>query len=589
MAPLLTAQQLTKNAGGKLLFQDLRFRIHEGERIVLIGANGCGKSTLLRILAGQEEADEGEVIGRRDGRTALVPQIDHFPPGITVEQAIGPAIDGRVAETLGQCGFTDRQQLVETLSGGWKKRLSIARALVTEPQLLFLDEPTNHLDIDGIRWLEDVLLSASFAGLIVSHDRYFIERTATRVVELNRRYDYCTYSVDGGYSDFLESRSNFLSGQNQYYASLANKVRREIAWLRQGAKARTTKAKGRIKAAHDLSAELRAAPSEASKSDFAFTGTGRKSKEVLKAVHLGVSIEGKRLFNDLSFTLAPGVRLGIIGPNGSGKTTLQRILYGEKIQHEGKLWLSPSAKCLVFDQNRERLDRTITLKEALSPDSDSVVFQGREVHVTTWAKRFLFEPSQLATTVGALSGGEQSRVLIAQLMLQPADILFLDEPTNDLDIPALEVLEDSLDDFPGAIVITTHDRYLLDRLATMAAGLHGNGKSGVYADYHQWEKEHERLSRMRERPKAQPGPVKRQKPVTKLSYIDQRDWDSIESRIAQAEQELENLEEEMQSPEVASDAQRAHEIWERVEVQKAAVEMLYCRWDELAKKVEELE
>ncbi len=457
-----------------------------------------------------------------------------------------------------------------------------------EPRLLFLDEPTNHLDIDGIRWLEDVLLTSSFAALIVSHDRYFIERTATRVVELNRRYDHCTYSVDGGYGDFLESRSNFLSGQNQYYASLANKVRREIAWLRQGVKARTTKAKGRIKAAHDLREELNGAPSVAAKSDFAFTGTGRKSKEVLKAAHLGVSLEGRRLFSDLTFTLAPGVRLGIIGPNGSGKTTLQRVLYGEKIPHEGKLWLSPAARCLVFDQNREKLDRTITLKEALCPDSDAVVFQGRQIHVTTWAKRFLFEPSQLSAVVGSLSGGEQSRVLIAQLMLQPADILFLDEPTNDLDIPTLEVLEESLEDFPGAIVITTHDRYLLDRLATIAVGLHGNGKSGVYADYHQWENEHKKLLKIRERPKAQTATSKREKPVTKLSYIDQRDWDSIETKISRAERELGNLQQEMLSPEAVSNAPRAHEIWEKVEAQKLLIEKLYLRWDELAKKVEEL-
>ena len=599
MGQLLSAQGLAKYAGGKLLFSNLRLNIEEGERVVLIGANGSGKSTLLRILSGLEEPDEGDVTVRRTVQTALIPQQDSFEDDQSVEYALSSALransshpgdlHGRTAETLGKCGFTDKHQKVGSLSGGWKKRLAIARALVLDPDLLFLDEPTNHLDIDGITWLENFLNDARFASLVVSHDRYFMENIATRVIELDRRYEGFTLSGEGRYSDFMEKRSNFLDGQKQYYASLANKVRREISWLRQGARARTTKARGRIKGAHRLIGELRNKPEGQGKAELEFCATGRRSKEVLKAERLGFSIGGKVLFKDLNFTLAPGDRLGILGPNGSGKTSLQRVLYGGARPTEGKIRRAFGSRCVIFDQNRESLDGSLTLKEALCPEGDAVLFQGRETHVTSWAKRFLFDPSQLSTPVGSLSGGEQSRVLISRLMLEPADILFLDEPTNDLDIPTLEVLEESLEDFPGVIIITSHDRFLLDNLSTLIVGLHGDGISHIYADYGQWAKAHEGLKK---RPRKIKGTDERDlrgaKPG-KLSYMDQRDYDTIEAQIMEAESRHQELQSTLTDPDNISNAPKLEELCREIALQEEVIRRLYARWEDLAEKVKNLQ
>ena len=413
-----------------------------------------------------------------------------------------------------------------------------------------------------------------------------MESVATRVLEIDRRYEYSVFSGEGNYSGFLEKRSAYLEGRDQYYASLRNKVRREIEWLHQGAKARTTTAKGRIKDAHKMIDELRAKPAAAGRAELEFSGSGRKAKEILKAERIGAVIEGRTLFAHLTFALSPGSRLGIIGPNGSGKTTLQRMLYGALRPSEGRIWRSPAARAVIFDQNKERLDKTITLKEALCPQGDAVVFQGRELHVSGWAKRFLFTPAQLSTPVGSLSGGEQARVLIAQLMLEPADMLFLDEPTNDLDIPTLEVLEEALDDFEGAIVLTSHDRYLLDRLCTAVIGIHGDGSAAVYADYAQFEKQHEALQRKPARTKAAPAPAdnKARRPG-RLSYLEQREYDGIEARIMQEEESLEEMKAAISDPALARDQTAFAEACSALETQSALVAQLYDRWEALSAKL----
>jgi ATP-binding cassette subfamily F protein uup len=487
-SPLLTAESLTKSYTSRPLFENLSFTVSEGDHIGLVGPNGSGKSTLLKILAGMEQADSGTRSVRKRLRVGYVPQDPVFAPGKTVEEvleeALGEHNPARMAQTLGKAGFTDREALTDTLSGGWRKRLAIARELVTEPDVLLLDEPTNHLDVEAILWLEALLKSEPEAFVVVSHDRYFLENIARRMLELNRAYPDGLLQTEGRYSDFLEKRDELLKNEAAYQETLANLVRREMEWLRRGPKARTTKAKARINSAGKLIEELGESRDRArvSTAKIDFTASDRKTKRLL----IGKDLRKRNLFSELDVLLTPGTRLGILGPNGSGKTTLLRVLVGEDEPDAGVIERADRLRVVYFEQNRESLDPTLTLKRALAPEGDSVMYQDRSIHVVSWAKRFLFRAEQLETSVSKLSGGEKARIVLARLMLKPADVLVLDEPTNDLDIPTLDVLEESLLEFPGALVLVTHDRYMIDRVSTHILALDGKGGAEYFADYSQW-------------------------------------------------------------------------------------------------------
>jgi ATP-binding cassette subfamily F protein uup len=607
MALLLSGQSLSKSFTSDPLFDDISLDVLEGERLALIGPNGSGKSTLLRILAGKLEPDHGKCARRKGLRVGYLAQEDQFAEGATVEQVLDSALadcalaDGAPADcpneehqrktqvsiALGKFGFNDPGALAASLSGGWRKRLALARELVRQPDLLLLDEPTNHLDLEGILWLEKLLSSAPFAFVLVSHDRYLLENSTNRVVELSRAYPQGYFRVTGNYSEFLVKRDEYLVAQARQQETMANLVRREIEWLRRGPKARTTKSQSRIDRAGQMIADLkdlsqRNAAGRTVTIDFA--DTGRVANKLLVAENLQFSYGPRQLFSDVSFTLTAGDRLGLLGPNGSGKTTLMRLLAGQLPPEQGTIKQARRLSVVWFDQNRQQLDRTQTLRRALCPSGDSVIFRDNAVHVTAWAKRFLFRVDQLDTLVEKLSGGEQARILIARLMLQPADILLLDEPTNDLDIPSLEVLEDGLSQFPGAIVLITHDRYLLDRLSTVLLGLDGRGRAHIYSDYTQWLADQTAPSEPSETAatktkKASPSAAP--KSPGKLSYRDQRELDGIQAQIAAAEQRVAELEQEVAAVAAASDYKLLTAKTTELQAAATAVEILYHRWEEL--------
>lgn len=608
MPPILIAQNISKRFGASALFESLSFPVHDGDRIGLIGPNGAGKSTLLAILGGEQTPDAGEVSFRKRARIGYVHQNSGFDSGVTVRQVIESALartavpaaarEQRLRETLGRAGFAEvgtpanpgMDQQAASLSGGWRKRLAIAEALVTGPDVLLLDEPTNHLDLEGIEWLEGLLRAARFAFVVVTHDRYFLENVASEVVELNRVYSEGLLRVQGSYSKFLEQREAYVEWQQRAQESLRNRVRTEIEWLRRGPKARATKAKARIDNANALIAELRDSESRTrtATAGIGFDATGRQTKRLIEVEHAAVTLGGREILRGVSVILTNGLKLGLAGSNGSGKTTLLRALTGEIPLSAGSLRSAPGLRIVYFSQMRE-LDPSLTLRRTLAPDSDSVIYQERVVHVASYAARFLFTSEQLNQPVERLSGGERARVLIARLMLQPADVLILDEPTNDLDIPTLEILEESLLEFPGALVLVTHDRYLLDRVTNAVLGLDGLGHSALFADYLQWEAWRDQQTRASggEEPKPEPVAAAPAAPPArrKLPYLEQREYEGIEARVEQADVRLRIAEQRIQAPEVVTDSQALTAALAELEAAKAEHHAVYERWAELTEKM----
>jgi ATP-binding cassette subfamily F protein uup len=603
LPPIINAQGISKRFGAVPLFQNISFTVSENDRIGLIGPNGSGKSTLLRILAGEMETDSGEVATRKRTRMAYVEQQSEFAAGSTVRSIVAAAAhraavpeeerERRVVEWLGRAGFQNFDAEAASLSGGWRKRLAIVEALVQDPQVLLLDEPTNHLDLEGIEWLEELLQAAAFACVVVSHDRYFLENVASETAELSRAYPDGLFMVEGSYSAFLEKKEEFLRTQARRQESLENRVRYEIEWLRRGAKARTRKAKARIDKANELISELGDLNSRSriTATDIDFSATERKTRRLIELKEVSYSFGERTLFRNLNFLISAGKRVGLVGPNGSGKTTLLRLLRGEIAPVTGEIARADLLRVVYFDQNR-LLDPDITLRRALAPDSDSVVYQDRVVHVASWASRFLFSSEQLNQPVGRLSGGERARVLIAQLMLQPADVLLLDEPTNDLDIPTLEILEESLLEFPGALVVVTHDRYMLDRVSNVVLGLDGKGEAGVFADYAQWEawieeREQAALSKMKlpERTSEAAEQSSTAAGRKKLSYMEAREYSTLEQRIAEAEETLQKKKAAAENPAIAIDATRLMTAHADLEKAQQTVDELYVRWAELEAKL----
>jgi ATP-binding cassette subfamily F protein uup len=612
MSNLFSCQSVSKAFGAQTLFTDLSFVINSSDRVGLIGPNGSGKSTLLKIICGLEEKDRGSVLRKKNMVVSYLAQEDRFSEKLSpVENLLESLRDtpleqpekiNRVQAILSRAELQDQDTAVSELSGGWRKRVSICRSLVVQPDLLVMDEPTNHLDIEGIVWLEK-LLAGSFAAspsafIMVSHDRRFLENSINRVVELSATYPTGIFQVSGTYSKFLEKRQEFLVQQDMLEERLANKARRETEWLRRGPKARTTKARYRIDEAYRLQDELakvRTHNRAEGRVAINFTATGRKTKKLLETSKLSKGYGDIELFSGLDMILSPGSRIGLVGRNGCGKSTLMKILASgvdeEFLPDSGTVSVADGVSIIDFKQDRTSLDQKSSLRRALAPEGDAIMFRDRSVHVVSWAKRFLFRPDQLETPVGSLSGGEQARILIADLMRQPADILLLDEPTNDLDIGSRDVLEESLLDFGGAVVLVSHDRYLLDRVCDCVLGFTGDGEVFYYGDYRQWLADLDKRSDGQDKT----GPVEKKKESTapkqkksgRLSYLDQREYELMDEKIMEAEETRDRLEKRINDPALAAEPERLQKTWLELEQARNRVDLLYERWDELEEKKQE--
>ncbi len=590
MTLFISVQNLEKTFGERTLFQELALSVFQKDQIGLIGPNGSGKSTLLKILAGMEKADGGTISYKRGLKIGYVPQTCAFPPKKLAAILIEALVDekhlpdyekARLADMwLTKLEFQEKDVEATALSGGWKKRLAFAVALITSPDLLLLDEPTNHLDLEGILWLEKFLLREVTTFLLVSHDRYFLQNVVGRVVEIDPTYPKGTFSIEGSYQNFLEKKGAFLEGQLQQERALASKARKETEWLRSSPKARTTKAQSRIDHAEEVLSDLAQIQKRNQKkfASITFDASERETRQLLIAHNIAKNAGEKILFSNLDFVLSPGTRIGLMGPNGSGKTTLLRLLAGEMTADQGTLKKADALQVVYFDQHRTLLPDDMSLRDALAPTGDFVIFRGQRVHVNGWCKRFLFSPTLLDMPLGKLSGGERARISIAHLMLQPADLLLLDEPTNDLDVATLETLEESLLDFPGALVLITHDRCMLDRVCTKLLALGDPNQTSFYADFAQWEKAMRKVQAPTEKK------IKAPQAAPKLSSSERNELRQIETKITQFEKEIQALNHLLEDAALAQNPTRLEEVCRAVGLAENQVEQLYLRWEELEKK-----
>jgi len=599
---LISCEGLSKSFGGPPLFEGLTFSLHEGDHVGFVGPNGAGKSTLLKILGGLEVPETGTCTRRKGLRVGYVPQTPEFAPGMSAADVVAEAASTdhhlddherhqRASLILGRAGFADTEVSTDLLSGGWRARLAIARELAREPDVLLLDEPTNHLDIESILWLESFLRNEARAFVAVSHDRYFLENVARRMLEISRLHAAGLFSAEGSFSDFLEARDAALTNQAAYQETLAGLVRREVAWLRRGARARTSKSKARIQSAGRSIEELAESRARGAvrTAEIEFTSSERKSRRLWSGKGVRVGFEDRTIIEDLDLLLSPGTRCGVIGPNGSGKTTLLRTIVGEIPPRAGTIERAESLRIAYSDQNRETLDPTLTLKRALAPEGDGVIYRDRSLHVTAWAKRFLFQPGQLETRVSSLSGGERARIILSRMMLRPADLLVLDEPTNDLDIPALEVLEEALLEFPGALVLVSHDRHLLDRVSTRILALDGRGGARHFADYDQWAARQGDKVAPRKEPARAPASRTGRPGARRLTYAEQREWEGIEAAVLEAEERATKARSRVDDPSVSANAALLQQRLADLDTLQAEVDRLYARWAELERKQAEAE
>jgi ABC transport system ATP-binding/permease protein len=627
--PLLTLQDVDYGVGGPLLLENASLSIEPGERIALIGRNGAGKSTLLRLLSGDLQPDDGEIRvedARRVARLeqevpasaggavfdvvaaglgdagALLARFHQLSHAETVDadamarvQAAIEAVDGwslerRVGEVLDRLGL-DGEAAFAQLSGGMKRRVLLARALVSAPDLLLLDEPTNHLDIAAIDWLEGFLRQWSGALVFVTHDRRFLRALATRIVEIDRGR---LTDWPGDWGNYLRRREERLNAEAQERARFDKLLAQEEVWIRQGIKARRTRDEGRVRRLQGMRAERAQRRDQAGSVRMDLAQGGASGKKVLEARNVDFGYDGHCVVRDFSTTILRGDRIGLVGPNGSGKTTLLRLLLGELAPDAGEVRIGTQLQVAYFDQYRATLREDWNALENVAEGHDFVEVGGRRKHVLGYLQDFLFTPERARAPITRLSGGERNRLLLARLFAQPSNLLVMDEPTNDLDVETLELLEELLADYPGTLLLVSHDRDFLDNVVTSTLVMEGGGRVGEYVGgYSDWLAQGGRLAPAQSAPAQPPRPAPRaaahaapapppaQRP-RKLGYRDARELEQLPARIEALESRLAELTAAMQDPgffqresgEVARDSDALAQA-------QAELDAAYARWAEL--------
>jgi ATP-binding cassette subfamily F protein uup len=604
--PILHLQQASLAFGHLPLFEDADLRIDPGERIALIGRNGTGKSSLLKAIAGEIPLDAG-VVWREPG--LRVARLDQEVPGDTAERTVHQEIArglGPIVDLEGEDGWRAEQKIkmvisrlglpgdrpVRELSGGWRRRTLLAKALVSQPDLLLLDEPTNHLDIDAIQWLEEFIGGLAGAILFVTHDRAFLSRLATRIIELDRGR---LTSWPGSYTAYLDKKAAALENEARDLERLDKKLAQEEAWLRQGVKARRTRNEGRVRDLMKLRAERASRRDRIGDVKLAIDASESSGKLVFDVRGISKSFGQTTVIRDFSQRIFRGDRVGLIGPNGSGKSTLLKLLVGELEPDTGEIRRGTRLQPAYFDQQREQLDPEKTVIATVNDGNDTVVINGQPRHVLGYLADFLFPKERALSPVKSLSGGERNRLLLARLFSRPANLLVLDEPTNDLDIETLELLEELVSDFPGTVLLVSHDRVFLDRVVTSTVAFEGEGR--VVESVGGWE-DYLRQRRVGsgdgafgakgakgaggKGSAANGAAIPRRERERRLSYKEQRELEALPERIAALEEEQQRLKEEAASADFYnSPAHHIHAVLARIDAVDVELHATLERWMEL--------
>lgn len=592
---LISAHQLTKSFAAKTLFQNIAFAIAEGDRIGLIGPNGAGKSTLLKILNKELSPDSGQISFANHLRLAYLSQKPELPPLSIYETLITASDDIYDAQNiqlayeliskLNLDQFNESEKKSTELSGGWQKKIALARELMKRPNLLLLDEPTNHLDLESILWLEDFIQRFEGALLIVTHDRRFLQNTCRIIFDLDPQLPQGLLRTDSSYSQHLESKLQLLEGQKRLEERRRNTMMREKEWLARGPQARLTKQKARIERAYEIIDEVSQLENINARREIGldFGQQSKSPKRLLEAKHISKSYSGENLFHDFSALVRPGHRYGLIGPNGAGKSTLLRCLIGRTTADQGEVFVNDDIEVLYFEQGKDQINLKQSVLQAVCPEGDYVHFQGKAVFARSYLSRFNFRTQQMDMPAAQLSGGELSRLILAKLMLRPAHVLILDEPTNDLDVETLEALSECLSEFQGAVLLVSHDRYFMDQNCDVIWAFAPQGKILSFADTEQWESWHktEKSNIAKSQANAKSSNKSNR---TGLSYKEKLEFEKIESVIASAEEKLKSLTTELNLPTTQANYVLLSELTEKISQTESEIEKLFKRWDELTTK-----
>ncbi|NMH70428.1 ABC-F family ATP-binding cassette domain-containing protein [Bacillus sp. RO3] len=626
---MFTAENLSKTYGEKTLFKEISFSITEKERVGLIGVNGTGKSSLLKLIAGMEEYDDGEIVKPNDYHISYLQQEPDFDGELTVLQQVfrgeakiiqamrdyelallkmekhpeDPIVQERLFEAqkqmdilngwdasanakaiLTKLGIQDFSKKMSQLSGGQKKRVALAGVLIETPDLLILDEPTNHLDYQSIKWLEDYLGKYNGSVLLVTHDRYFLDKVTNRIFELDGG---SLYSYKGNYASFIEAKASREEAERQLSEKQQNLYRRELAWMRRGAKARTTKQKARIQRFEHLEDTMSKGPSN-DQVDIAIGGN-RLGKQVFEFKNATKRFEDKQILREFSFLIKPKDRIGIVGKNGSGKSTFLNLLAGTDELNQGELIKGQTVKVAYYTQGHEELDENMRMIEYIREAGEYITTdKGEQISVTSMLERFLFPMSTHGTLIRKLSGGEKRRLFLLKLLMSKPNVLLLDEPTNDLDTETLTVLEDYIQEFSGVVITVSHDRYFLDKTAEQLLVFNGEGEIDFYfGEYTEYlEKNEQKNKNQSSEKKTESSPVKevKEKEKKRLSYMEKREWDEIEGKMADIEQRIEEADAELQK--VGSDFERAQQLMKESDELNEELERLIERWTYLSEFAE---